>query len=73
MDTSRFTQTPTGGDSRQRTESFERVRENHLNEHEHHVTQEINITNSESQISEMKEQTKKDVKLNNVDHSTTQE
>lgn len=73
IDTSRFTQTPTSGDSRQRTESFERVRENHLNEHEHHVTQEINITNSESQISEMKEQTKKDVKLNNVDHSTTQE
>lgn len=73
MDTSRFTQTPTSRDSRQRTESFERVRENHLNEHEHHVTQEINITNSESQISEMKNQTKKDVKLNNVDHSTTQE
>lgn len=73
MDTSRFTQTPTSRDSRQRTESFERVRENHLNEHEHHVTQEINITNSESQISEMKNQTKKDFKLNNVDHSTTQE
>lgn len=73
MDTSRFTQTPTSGDSRQRTESFERVRENQLNEHEHHVTQEINITNSESQISEMKNQTKKDFKLNNVDHSTTQE
>ena len=73
MDTSRFTQTSTSGDSRQRTESFERVRENHLNEHEHHVTQEINITNSESQISEMKNQTKKDFKLNNVDHSTTQE
>lgn len=73
MDTSRFTQTPTSGDSRQRTESFERVRENHLNEHEHHVTQEINIINSESQISEMKNQTKKDFNLNNVDHSTTQE
>lgn len=73
MDTSRFTQTPTSGDSRQRTESFERVRENQLNEHEHHVTQEINISNSESQISEMKNQTKKDFKLNNVDHSTTQE
>lgn len=73
MDTSRFTQTPTSGDNRQRTESFERVRENQLNEHEHHVTQEINITNSESQISEMKNQIKKDFKLNNVDHSTTQE